>query len=128
MYALNLGDDGRILSATLPEYAPEDAVTVEVLPEGDLSHYRLVGGELELADDLISERSQQTDARRIDDLSAELRGTDAIVLETLEGLLTATTPMDFIAALTVAADGIKDTLADRTKLRERIEALKKEQF
>ncbi len=128
MYALNLGDDGRILSATLPEYAPEDAVTVEVLPEGDLSHYRLVGGELELADDLISERSQQTDARRIADLSAELRGTDAIVLETLEGLLTATTPMDFIAALTVAADGIKDTLADRTKLRERIEALKKEQF
>lgn len=128
MYALNLGDDGRILSATLPEYAPEGAVTVKALPEGDLSNYRLVGGKLELADDLISERSQQTDARRIADLSAELRGTDASVLEALEGLLTATTPADFIAALTVAADGLKDTLAARTKLRERIEALKKEQF
>ena len=36
MYALNLAEDGRILSATYPKYAPADAVIVEALPEGDI--------------------------------------------------------------------------------------------
>lgn len=45
MFALNLGEDGRILSATLPEYAPPDAATVEELPDGDISNYRLVDAE-----------------------------------------------------------------------------------
>ena len=39
-YALNLSEDGRILSATYPQYAPADAVTVEALPQGDISDYR----------------------------------------------------------------------------------------
>ena len=38
-YALNLAEDGRILSATYPKYAPADAVLVEALPEGDISEY-----------------------------------------------------------------------------------------
>ena len=38
-YALNLADDGRILSVTYPELAPEDAVKVDELPEGDVSDY-----------------------------------------------------------------------------------------
>lgn len=45
MYALNLDANGRILSATFPEYAPADAVTVEALPEGDISEYRYVDGD-----------------------------------------------------------------------------------
>ncbi len=44
-YALNLAEDGRVLSATYPEYAPEDAVKVEALPEGDVSDYLYVEGE-----------------------------------------------------------------------------------
>lgn len=44
-YALNLSDDGRILSATYPEYAPKDAVTVDELPEGDIFEYLYVNGE-----------------------------------------------------------------------------------
>lgn len=44
MYALNLGADGRVLSATLPEYAPHGTM-VEALPEGDISEYRYVDGE-----------------------------------------------------------------------------------
>lgn len=44
-YALNLAEDGRILSATYPQYAPADAVTVDALPEGDISDYRYVNGE-----------------------------------------------------------------------------------
>lgn len=45
MYALNLAEDGRILSATYPEYAPEDAVIVEALPEGDITDYLYVDGQ-----------------------------------------------------------------------------------
>lgn len=45
MYALNIADDGRILSVTFPEYAPAYAVLVDSLPEGDVSDYRYVDGE-----------------------------------------------------------------------------------
>lgn len=34
-YALNLADDGRILSATYEQYAPDEAVVVEQLPTGE---------------------------------------------------------------------------------------------
>lgn len=44
-YALNLAEDGRILSATYPQYAPEDAVIVDILPEGDISEYIYRDGE-----------------------------------------------------------------------------------
>jgi hypothetical protein len=45
MYALNLDKDGRILSATRPEYASQDNAIVDMLPEGDISNYRYVDGE-----------------------------------------------------------------------------------
>ena len=45
MYALNISNDGRVLSATYAKYAPEDAVRVDKLPEGDISEYLYVGGE-----------------------------------------------------------------------------------
>ena len=38
-YALNLAEDGRILSATYEKYAPENAVLVDTLPDGDISDY-----------------------------------------------------------------------------------------
>lgn len=44
-FALNIAEDGRILSATYPEYAPEDAIIVEALPEGDISNYIYKEGE-----------------------------------------------------------------------------------
>ena len=44
-YALNLAEDGRILSATYPQYAPLDAVLVDTLPEGDISEYIYRDGE-----------------------------------------------------------------------------------
>ena len=44
-YALNLAEDGRILSATYEKFAPKDAVLVEALPDGDLYEYRYVEGE-----------------------------------------------------------------------------------
>ena len=44
-YALNLAEDGRILSATYKEFAPADAVLVDALPEGNIADYRYVSGE-----------------------------------------------------------------------------------
>lgn len=45
MYALNLADDGRILSATYSQYAPENAVIVDALPDGDISDYLYIDGK-----------------------------------------------------------------------------------
>ena len=39
-YAMNLAEDGRVLSATFEKYAPDGSVLVDELPEGDLAHYR----------------------------------------------------------------------------------------
>lgn len=45
-YALNLADDGRVLSACdVSEYTPADSVFVDELPEGDISEYLYVGGQ-----------------------------------------------------------------------------------
>ena len=43
-YALNLDENGRILSATFAKYAPKDAVLVDELPEGDITDYLYLGG------------------------------------------------------------------------------------
>ena len=45
MYALNLGEGGRVLSVTWPKYAPSNAPKVETLPEGDTCDYLYVDGE-----------------------------------------------------------------------------------
>lgn len=47
MYALNLAEDNRILSATLDEFAPEEQPRVEELPEGDITDYKYIDGEYE---------------------------------------------------------------------------------
>lgn len=45
MYALNLADDGRILSVTFLQYSASDAIIVDTLPEGNAYEYRYVDGE-----------------------------------------------------------------------------------
>ena len=44
-YALNLAEDGRVLSATFEKYAPDGSVLVDELPEGNLADYRYQDGE-----------------------------------------------------------------------------------
>ena len=44
MYVLNLGQDGRVLSAAIQETAPCGAVVTAELPEGDITQYRYVEG------------------------------------------------------------------------------------
>lgn len=45
MYALNLDTDGRILSATYPQYATDDMPIVETLPDGDIADYLYIDGK-----------------------------------------------------------------------------------
>ena len=44
-YALNLAEDGRVLSATYERFAAPGAVLVDAIPEGNLSDYRYQDGE-----------------------------------------------------------------------------------
>lgn len=44
-YALNISDDGRVLSATYEEYAGPNSVIVNFLPEGDISEYKYINGK-----------------------------------------------------------------------------------
>ena len=43
-YALNLAEDGRILSANYEEFAPADDVLVDELPEVNIADYRYADG------------------------------------------------------------------------------------
>ena len=44
-YALNLSDDGRVLSVTYELFAKEGMPLVDALPDGDVTDYRYVDGE-----------------------------------------------------------------------------------
>ena len=45
IYALNLSEDNRILSATYDQFAPESQPRVDELPDGDISDYKYISGE-----------------------------------------------------------------------------------
>ena len=45
MYALNLDENGRILSVTFDKYAPSSQPRVNELPEGNVYEYRYENGE-----------------------------------------------------------------------------------
>ena len=44
-YALNLGENGRILSATYEQFAVDGMPIVDFLPDGDISEYRYMDGK-----------------------------------------------------------------------------------
>jgi len=44
-YALNLDEDGRILSATYETYAAPSMPLVEALPDGDITDYKYINNE-----------------------------------------------------------------------------------
>ena len=71
MYALNLAEDGRILSATYPKYAPADAVIVDALPEGDISDYLYIDGQY-VYDPLPEPEQPEAEATADDVLNALL--------------------------------------------------------
>lgn len=44
-YALNLTEDGRILSATYEQYASQGSAIVDKLPEGNVADYFYIDGK-----------------------------------------------------------------------------------
>lgn len=83
MYALSISENGRILSATYPQYAPADSVIVDVLPEGDISEYRYIDGKF-IHDPLPAPEQPEpeqpeTEASVWDELDAAYReGVDSV--------------------------------------------------
>lgn len=75
MYALNIAEDGRILSATYPQYAPADAVKVDALPEGDISDYLYIDGQY-VYDPLPKPEEPEPEATADDVLNALLGVTE----------------------------------------------------
>ena len=71
MFALNLAGDGRILSATFPEYASEEAVTVDRLPDGNIADYLFIEGEY-VYDPIPEPEPGPTPEKRIAELEAAL--------------------------------------------------------
>lgn len=72
-YALNLADDGRILSVTYEKYALADAVLVDELPEGNVADYLFVNGEYVYDPIPVPEVEKvTTDAERITELEEAL--------------------------------------------------------
>ena len=79
-YALNLAEDGRILSVTFEKFAPANAVLVEKLPENNVTDYRIVEGSYLY--DPISESRMEEKPDRLDAVEAQLIYT-AMMTDTL---------------------------------------------
>lgn len=79
-YALNLGADGRILSATYEAFAGAADVPVDTLPEGNIADYRYVNGAF-VHDPLpVSEPDEQP--TQLDRIEAQVTYT-AMMTDTL---------------------------------------------
>ena len=74
-YALNLNEDGRILSATYEKYAAENMPIVDTLPEGDISDYVYRNGEY-IHDPLPKPEQPKEEATTDDVLNALLGVTE----------------------------------------------------
>ena len=74
-YALNLNEDGRILSATYEKYAAEGMPIVDTLPEGDIYEYIYQNGEY-IHDPLPKPEQPKEEATTDDVLNALLGVTE----------------------------------------------------
>ena len=75
IYALNLGEDNRILSATYDQFAPASQPRVEELPEGDISDYKYVDGEYDY--DPLPVPPEPTPEPTADDILNALLGVES---------------------------------------------------
>ena len=78
IFALNIADDGRILSSTYDEYAPSYQPRVDALPDGDISDYRYVNGEY-IYDPLPAPEKEPTQEERIAQLEEELKAAKILL-------------------------------------------------
>lgn len=80
-YALNLSDDGRILSTTFEKYAPDGAILVDELPDGDVSDYRYQDG-VYIYDPLPKPEPAEEQPTQLDLIEAQVTYT-AMMTDTL---------------------------------------------
>lgn len=83
-YALNLSEDGRVLSATFEKYASADSVLVDELPEGNLSDYRYQDGEF-VYDALPEPNPEHEAPSQLDRIEAQAVYTAMMTDTLLEG-------------------------------------------
>lgn len=88
-YALNLADDGRILSVTYEKYAPADAAKVEELPDGNVADYRYVEGDY-IYDPIPKEEVEEQGAT-LEDRVTDLEADSTDMKEALEMVLSGVT-------------------------------------
>ena len=81
MFVLNVGNDGRVLSAGKFSKIPNGAVTVETLPQGDISDYRYTDGQFVLDPLPVP---QQAGPSELDKLAAQIAYT-AMMTDTIIG-------------------------------------------
>lgn len=79
-YALNLAEDGRVLSVAFEKYAPADAVIVDELPDGNVSEYRYVDGVF--VHDPIPAAAEEEKPSQLDIIEAQVTYT-AMMTDTL---------------------------------------------
>lgn len=79
-YALNLAEDGRILSATYEEYAFEGNVLVDELPEGNIADFLYVDGKY--IHDSLPEPEVDEQPSQLDLIEAQITYT-AMMTDTL---------------------------------------------
>ena len=94
-YALNLAEDGRILSATYEKYSPADAALVDELPEGNIADYLYQNGEYVYAP--LPKPNYEVQ-EEIASLKAELESTDYKIIKCSEAQLVGEAlPYDIVA-------------------------------
>ena len=81
MYALNLGDDSRVLSVTYDKFAPEGYPRVDELPDGNVSDYLYVDGQF-IYDPLPEGKNLATTPSQLDIIEAQVTYT-AMMTDTL---------------------------------------------
>ncbi len=79
-YALNISEDGRILSVTYEEYAPVDAVLVDSLPDGNIADYKYIDGQY--VHDPIPVEKVEEKPTQLDRIEAQVTYT-AMITDTL---------------------------------------------
>lgn len=85
-YALNLAEDGHILSATFEEHAPKNACIVDELPEGDITDYKYIDGKYVYEPNVEKEIAEAES--EIAALKSQLDSTDYKAIKYAEGWLT----------------------------------------
>jgi hypothetical protein len=83
-YALNLTEDGRVLSVTYPMFAPKDAVKVDELPDGDVSEYRYDVTTGEFIHDPLPEPEVDEQPTQLDIIEAQVTYTAMMTGSLLE--------------------------------------------